>query len=199
MVTKTTTSADVIEALLFMRNEPYSDNDWYIQKKNLDNYEEGKEILEPVDILYNKDGKFKYILKKKKSKQMSKLASILGVANENDIHNIVESKDKKKKDKDKNKIMSDFVRMEPLKDNFDYLDNYTDEKEEKFSRILGLTKEELHIVYLRNKKLNEKKKLEAKKKSGSVDQLDLSSSSSNLKNGERFSSQVFNIFKSKKR
>jgi len=30
----------------------------------------------------------------KKSKQMSKLASILGVANENDIHNIVESKDK---------------------------------------------------------------------------------------------------------
>jgi len=31
-----------------------------------------------------------------------------------------------------------------------------------------------------------------------VDQLDLSSSSSNLKNGERFSSQVFNIFKSKK-
>jgi hypothetical protein len=198
MVTKTTTSADVIEALLFMRNEPYSDNDWYIQKKNLDNYEEGKEILEPVDILYNKDGKFKYILKKKKSKQMSKLASILGVANENDIHNIVESKDKKKKDKDKNKIMSDFVRMEPLKDNFDYLDNYTDEKEEKFSRILGLTKEELHIVYLRNKKLNEKKKLEAKKKSGSVDQLDLSSSSSNLKNGERFSSQVFNIFKSKK-
>jgi len=64
MVTKTTTSNDVIEALLFLINEPFSDN-WFIQRKHVDNYEEGKEILEPDDVLYNKDEKIKYILKRK--------------------------------------------------------------------------------------------------------------------------------------
>jgi len=48
-----------------------------------------------------------------------------------------------------------------------------------------------------NKKLNERKKMEAKKKFGSLDQLS-SGSPSGLKDGERFSSQVFSIFKSKK-
>ncbi|OUM60419.1 hypothetical protein PIROE2DRAFT_13804, partial [Piromyces sp. E2] len=90
MVTKKTTSNDVIEALLFLINEPFTDN-WYIQRKHIDNYEEGKEILEPTDVLYYKEDK--------NSKQMSKLANILGVTDESDLHNIVDNKESGKEGK----------------------------------------------------------------------------------------------------
>jgi serine/threonine protein kinase len=191
MVTKTTTCEDVIEALLFLRNEPYDENVWYIQKKNLEMDEEDeKEILEPFDILYNKDENIRYILRKKKSKQISKLVNILGVTDETDLHDIVD-KDKKKKDKDKNKVNCEMTNEVP---NDNYY-NYNDEKEEKFSRILGLSKEELNNIYTRNKKINELKKMDGKKKNGSYDQLNLNT---NSKDVERFPSQVLNIFKSKK-
>jgi len=37
--------------------------------------------------------------------------------------------------------MSDFVRMEPLKDNFDYLDNYTDE-------VIKISKKIFFLLFL---------------------------------------------------
>jgi len=194
LVTKTTTSADVIEALLFIQNEPYVENGWYIQRKNLDNFEAGKELLEPTDTLYNKDENFKYVLKRKRSKQMSKLANILGVTDENDL--LIDTKEPKKK-KDKNKGSNELIKTEPLKDSDDYCE-YSEEKIEAFTRILNLSKEELYSIYMRNKKLSEKKKIEMKKKCGSADQLSMNSNTGNLKDSERFSSQVFNIFKSKK-
>ncbi|ORX60120.1 hypothetical protein BCR36DRAFT_51347 [Piromyces finnis] len=201
MVTKKTTCSDVIKALLFLINEPYSENNWYIQRKHLDNYEEGKDILELTDTLYNKEEKIKYILKRKNSKQMSKLANLLGVTDESDLHNIVDNKEsKKKKDKDKaSKSTNELIKFEPLKDSCDTLNEYSEENSELFSRILSLDKEEIYRIYLRNKKLNNNKKKLEKKKCGSLDQLNLNSgSSSSIKEGERFSSQVFNIFKSKK-
>ncbi|ORX64376.1 hypothetical protein BCR32DRAFT_273124 [Anaeromyces robustus] len=195
MVTKSTTSADVIEALLFLQNEPYTENGWFIQRKSVDNYEDGKEILEPTDILYNKEEKYKYILKRKKSKQMSKLVNILGVTDENDLHNIIESK--KKKDKDKtSKNANESLKVEPLQDYNEPEEEITEEKIKLFSRILGLTKDEVNHIYMKNKSMNDKKKMELKKKAGSVDQLN-NCSNNNLKD-DRFSSQMFNIFKSKK-
>jgi len=65
MVTRTTTCAEVIESLLFLQNEPYSENGWFIERKSLDNYEGGKEILEATDDLYNKEENYKYVLKRK--------------------------------------------------------------------------------------------------------------------------------------
>jgi len=198
MVNKNTTCGEVIESLLFLQNENYTENKWYIEKKDTDNYESGKEILEASDELYSKEDNFKYILKRKKTKQMSKLANILGVADESDLHNIVDTNKSRDKDKDKDKAsksMNELLKYEPLKDDPDDIEELSEEKMEMFSRILSLPIDEINAIYGRNKKINEKKRLEAKKKYASLDQIN---SGSNLKDGERFSSQVFNLFKSKK-
>jgi len=86
MVTKTTTCEDVIEALLFLRNEPYDENVWYIQKKNLEMDEEDeKEILEPFDILYNKDENIRYILRKKVNNEYNSIFILSNKSNNNNI------------------------------------------------------------------------------------------------------------------